>query len=78
MKSLNLSNEHVTYVPQEIDINATQGIMSQARELPGYFSNNRAKVALAQVVPRLDGLMDPADQGVDVENRKAGYRPDVR
>ena len=34
MQSLNLQENHVTYVPQEIDIHSSQGIMGQARELP--------------------------------------------
>ena len=34
MQSLNLPENHVTYVPQEIDINASQEILGQARELP--------------------------------------------
>jgi ATPase subunit of ABC transporter with duplicated ATPase domains len=34
MQSLNLDTDHVTYVPQEIDIDASQGIMAQARDLP--------------------------------------------
>jgi len=34
MQSLNLPEEHVTYVPQEIDIHASQDVMARARELP--------------------------------------------
>jgi ATPase subunit of ABC transporter with duplicated ATPase domains len=34
MQSLNLSDNHITYIPQEIDINASQDIMGRARELP--------------------------------------------
>jgi len=34
MQRLNLPMNHVTYVPQEIDIHASQGIMARARELP--------------------------------------------
>jgi ATPase subunit of ABC transporter with duplicated ATPase domains len=34
MQSLNLEMNHVTYVPQEIDINASQDVMAQARDLP--------------------------------------------
>jgi ATPase subunit of ABC transporter with duplicated ATPase domains len=34
MQSLNLRDNHVTYIPQEIDINASQDIMGRARELP--------------------------------------------
>ncbi len=34
MQSLNLPEKHVTYVPQEIDIHASQDIMGQARNLP--------------------------------------------
>ncbi len=34
MQSLNLKKDHITYVPQEIDIDASQGIMDQARDLP--------------------------------------------
>ena len=33
IQSLNIQKNHVTYVPQEIDIRASQGIMSQARDL---------------------------------------------
>ena len=34
MQSLNLQEDHVTYVPQEIDIHASQDIMARARNLP--------------------------------------------
>jgi ATPase subunit of ABC transporter with duplicated ATPase domains len=34
MQSLNLRKDHVTYVPQEIDIHVSQDIMTQARNLP--------------------------------------------
>ena len=34
MQSLNLDRDHVTYVPQEIDIDASQGIVARARDLP--------------------------------------------
>ncbi len=34
MQSLNLRKNHVTYVPQEIDIHASQDIMTRARDLP--------------------------------------------
>ncbi len=34
MQSMNLPENHVTYVPQEIDIHASQDIMDRARELP--------------------------------------------
>ena len=34
MQSLNLQEDHATYVPQEIDIHASQDIMAQARDLP--------------------------------------------
>ena len=34
MQSLNLQENHITYVPQEIDIHASQDIMGQARKLP--------------------------------------------
>jgi ATPase subunit of ABC transporter with duplicated ATPase domains len=34
MQSLNLQENHVTYVPQEIDIHASQDIMARARDLP--------------------------------------------
>jgi ATPase subunit of ABC transporter with duplicated ATPase domains len=34
MQTLNLLPEHVTYVPQEIDIHASNEIMTRARELP--------------------------------------------
>jgi ATPase subunit of ABC transporter with duplicated ATPase domains len=34
MQSLNLNRDHVAYVPQEIDIDASQGIMARARDLP--------------------------------------------
>jgi ATPase subunit of ABC transporter with duplicated ATPase domains len=34
MQSLNLPSDQVTYIPQEIDINASQDIMEQARTLP--------------------------------------------
>jgi ATPase subunit of ABC transporter with duplicated ATPase domains len=34
MQSLNLNKDHVTYVPQEIDIDASQRIMTRARDLP--------------------------------------------
>ena len=34
MQSLNLNKDHVTYVPQEIDIDASRGILTQARDLP--------------------------------------------
>ena len=34
MQSLNLDMNHVTYVPQEIDIHASQDVMAQARDLP--------------------------------------------
>jgi len=34
LQSLNLEMNHVTYVPQEIDINASQDVMARARELP--------------------------------------------
>ncbi len=33
MQFLNLKKDHITYVPQEIDIDASQGIMDQARKL---------------------------------------------
>ena len=33
-RSLSLNKDHVTYVPEEIDTRASQGIMCQARELP--------------------------------------------
>jgi ATPase subunit of ABC transporter with duplicated ATPase domains len=33
MKSLNLEADHVTYVPQEIDLHASQDIMARARNL---------------------------------------------
>ena len=35
MPSLNLPTSHVTYLPQEIDRDASQDIMMQARDLPG-------------------------------------------
>jgi ATPase subunit of ABC transporter with duplicated ATPase domains len=34
MQSLNLPMNHVTYVPQEIDIHASQDVMARARDLP--------------------------------------------
>ena len=34
MQSLNLDMDHVTYVPQEIEINASQEVMARARKLP--------------------------------------------
>lgn len=34
MQSLDLPKEHVTYVPQEIDMNASRAIIEQARHLP--------------------------------------------
>ncbi|MGD8523323.1 MAG: ATP-binding cassette domain-containing protein [Desulfobacterales bacterium] len=34
MQSLNVQMQHVTYVPQEIDIHASQDIMTRARNLP--------------------------------------------
>jgi ATPase subunit of ABC transporter with duplicated ATPase domains len=34
MQSLNLQKNQVTYVPQEIDTNASMGVMAQARDLP--------------------------------------------
>jgi ATPase subunit of ABC transporter with duplicated ATPase domains len=34
MQSLNLNRDRVTCVPQEIDIDASQGIMARARDLP--------------------------------------------
>jgi ATPase subunit of ABC transporter with duplicated ATPase domains len=34
MQSFNLQKDHVTYLPQEIDINASKDIMAQARDLP--------------------------------------------
>lgn len=34
MQSLNLQEDHVTYVPQEIDIHASQDVMARARDLP--------------------------------------------
>jgi len=34
MRSLNLPENHVTYVPQEIDAHASQDVMSRARDLP--------------------------------------------
>jgi len=34
MQSLNLPMNHVTYVPQEIDIQASQNVMARARDLP--------------------------------------------
>lgn len=34
MQSLNLHRDQITYLPQEIDIHASQGIMVEARELP--------------------------------------------
>jgi ATPase subunit of ABC transporter with duplicated ATPase domains len=34
MQSLNLNKDHVTFVPQEIDINATHSIMARARDIP--------------------------------------------
>ncbi len=34
MQSLNLKANHVTYVPQEIDIHASQDVMARARNLP--------------------------------------------
>ena len=34
MQSLNLEMNHVTYIPQEIDIHASQDVMAQARDLP--------------------------------------------
>ena len=34
VQSINLQKNHVTYVPQEIDIHASQDVMAQARNLP--------------------------------------------
>jgi ATPase subunit of ABC transporter with duplicated ATPase domains len=34
MQSLNLNKDHVTYVPQEIEINASRDIMTQVQDLP--------------------------------------------
>ena len=34
MRSLNLQEHHVTYIPQEIDIHASQDVMARARDLP--------------------------------------------
>ncbi len=34
MQSLKLQEDHVTYIPQEIDIHASQEVMAQARDLP--------------------------------------------
>lgn len=34
MQSLNLQEDHVTYIPQEIDIHASQDIMARALDLP--------------------------------------------
>jgi ATPase subunit of ABC transporter with duplicated ATPase domains len=34
MQSLNLHEDHVTYLPQEIDIHASKDIMARARNLP--------------------------------------------
>ena len=34
IKSLNLPEDQVTYIPQEIDVNASQDIMARARQLP--------------------------------------------
>jgi ABC-type molybdenum transport system ATPase subunit/photorepair protein PhrA len=34
MQSLNLEVDHVTYVPQEIDIHASQDVMARAQNLP--------------------------------------------
>ena len=33
MQALDLQDDHVTYVPQEIDINASQDVMARARDL---------------------------------------------
>ena len=35
MKSLNMDEDRLTYVPQEIDISASRNIMARARDLPG-------------------------------------------
>lgn len=35
VEALNVPREHITYIPQEIDANQSQNILTQARELPG-------------------------------------------
>lgn len=53
MQSLNLNKDRVTYVPQEIDIDASQGIMTQARDLP-----NEKLGQMMTVVSRLGSRPD--------------------
>jgi ABC-type cobalamin/Fe3+-siderophores transport system ATPase subunit len=71
MRSLNLDMQHVTYVPQEIDIKESAEIMNQARNVP-----NEKLGQMMTVVSRLGSrphrLLESQEPSPG-EIRKSGY-----